>query len=285
MSPYLWLSPVSHEVLEAILQVHCKNPGKIAMMCSCSHVSDAPYTGITYDTFARARAAYAPIEVERDHLGKNGENIREWVWRDYAEGFTGAMLHVFDPKDALPVMEEYGSKMVWNVGPGEDESRPIDPALWDKTAGLATWFSFPMGPLINGMGNTGRFNIEPIQKSWSAHPDVYIRAHNCDYLTDSLLCMLAQHADGINIAPQLGCLQSLWYLNYAATHGLPIDCWAEECMGDTKNQERWVKRAWEIVPLCGHYHYASIPWRGKAWNECVAYLISAITRMLKVLGC
>jgi len=264
---------MSPECLLAILL----NRG-VNIMASCSQVGPTPYTGITYERFARCTYNF-DIKLERDHLGKGGEDLAEWCERDKSYGFTGAMLHVFEPGPALAVMDRFD--MEWQVGPGEDDTLPTHLDLWARTASRATWFSFPTGCRIIGLGNRGEFYADRVEKMKRLYPTVLVRGHNCDYLDRETLCHVAAHVDGVNVAPQLGVIQSSWYLTHALAHGLPIDDWVGACIADEKNRRRWSTRPWDVVHAVGHYHFDLIEWRASVENEVVKYLARYIQDLLR----
>lgn len=281
----LWLSPVSMELLEAIhIAAAGGHESSVGIMCSTSHVGPNAYTGMTHEIFAdrvlklRAQCNIA-LPIERDHLMKNGEDPDDWIPVDQAHLFTGAHLHVFKPEDALPVIEKYGHAYDWQIGPGEDTSEHISDSLWALTHQYARWFSFPMGTKIDGLMNQGQFNAEAVQRMrrW----DVKVRAHNCDYLPWLELGKVHSHVDGINVAPQLGVVQSSWYLSKAMGEGYAWLDWAEACANDWKNRHRWCAAESMAVMAAGHYHYDMLEWRSREYENCVLFLAEYITGLLE----
>lgn len=283
----LWLSPVSPEVMHAIYAAAAHYPSRVGMMCSCSQVCDGAYTGLDFETFTRLRAdyerRYCRVFVERDHLGKGGEDPYVWCQRDVSYGFDGAMLHLFDADAVAGVVDRFAGQMKWNVGPGEDDSqalRPSEAEYWVRAAPHAHWFSFPTGCRIDGLGNRGEFDDAAMRAMKDCFPDVRMRAHNCDYLDMATLTDVAAATDGVNVAPQLGVVQSSWYLTHALSYGLDVRGWTDACWADDRNRGRWSRHEWDVVHAVGHYHLDAIEWRRHVANGVTFHL----TQYIKTLA-
>lgn len=283
--PKLWVSPVSREVLEAAWLVAAANRGELGIMASCGQVGPGAYTGLTPERFDRdcyllTRSTGARPPVQRDHLMKGGEDPYHWLDRDLEHGFDGVHLHTVDPELALEIMDHYGDKLWYEVGPGEDDSRPIPEDLWERTAARASWFSFPTGCRIDGLGNRGEFDAGRVIAMARAH-GVPVRAHNCDYLTSRQWREVAIVCDGLNVAPQLGVVQSAWYMQGALMAGLPTRDWVDACAADEKNLARWCKEPWQTVVAVGHYHYDRVEWRDRVALSCVEFMVGYISALLE----
>lgn len=262
----LFLSPVSLEALDVILTCHDAGLG-VHLICSTSQVCPVvngrkPYTGVTHERIAKEREKRPTLTCQRDHLGRGGEDLWEWVERDAALGFNGWMLHVFElTQDTIALIDRHRSDGFFELGPGEDDSRPVDQSMWALRCvdSEIDWASAPTGCLIDGMGNTGTRDWNAIRNALWDGRGLKQRAHNCDYLSVGALEAVARLYDGINIAPQLGCVQSCAYLGLAATSGIDVSRWMDACTEDAKNIARWSRRVGDIVPLVGHYHYDALP--------------------------
>lgn len=262
-----YFSPISLEALDAIIRLCDEN--NIGMCCSTGQVGPTSYTGISYEVL-RARTFGHNIAIERDHLGRNGEDLTEWTERDIAHGFTGTMLHIFDQTEESKVLMSKYPTYEWQIGPGEDSSQPINDDLWK--ARQAVWHSFPTGCLIKGLGNTNDLHTGEISVHSSRHRGIKLRAHNCDYLPQETIKKIRLMFDGMNVAPQIGVVQSMFYLSIARKLSLPILHWENACWSDTKNQARWPCQNHQVTQTVGHYHFSKIEWRYKYYEQVVDWL-------------
>lgn len=283
MKKRLYVSPITEEIVEAAHIVEASHPKRIGFCASVGQVGPGAYTGFEYDVFCRARNAAmkrhdSTVILERDHLGRNGERFEEWVPRDIEHGFDAFMLHVFEPSAALPILHDYGYDVYeWQIGPGEDDSRPIDESLWDATAPFATWFSRPTGCLIQGLSNRGEFDPEVVSNR------VAFRGHNCDYLPELKLREVQRWCNGINVAPQIGVVQSLWYYMWAVSSGTDVREWLDACWADQKNAARWAKSPYDMPWAVAHYHLDKLSpeLRDGVRNTCTRMLVGYITYLLE----
>jgi hypothetical protein len=274
----LWVSPVSYEIAEAARRVAMTRPGFIHWICSVNHVGDNAYTGFGYREWHQfTRQCPVGMHCERDHLGKGNENLREWIDRDLEEGFTGVHLHMHEPD--LDLFDDYHGKINLNLGPGEDDSRPTDPALWEAAKLYADWVSPNTGCKIDAMTNVGEFDPGLL-------PDigVKIRGHNCDYLRAGTLTRVSQHLHGVNIAPQFGVVQSLAYILKARAWGFPIKEWEEACWVDAAHNY-WLEYEHQRVQAIGHYHFDKLPWREQVQESVTRYLTNVIGTFAEAIEC
>lgn len=281
----LWLSPISIEALEAILIARSLG-NDVNLICSVGQVGPQAYTGFTHEVFAKqldrlGRKHEAWPLVERDHLGRGGEDMLEWLERDVqSKAFTGAMLHIFQPsKQVDKILDQFD--LTWQIGPGEDDSKRCSKDLWKRYAKPGRWVSFPNGCLIDSLSNRGAFDA----KLFPATGKASIRGHNCDYLGLNGLRQVANHCDGLNVAPQLGCIQSCFYVLLGRSFGYRLDDWVAICERDAKNISRWCSNKTQAVQGVGHYHYTALEWRDVVRPLVVDYLVQVILRWCEVIGC
>jgi hypothetical protein len=266
--------PISREVADACLIAKVDG-----FVCSINQVGPSAYTGFTHESWARFlhERNNPDVYVERDHLGKGGEDWRWWIDEDVKHGFTGVHLHYFNVETAKdPVEYAWDKGLRIQLGPGEDSSKAISPDLWRLPC---DWISFPTGCLIANGTNIGRIDetrIEWERQQWKKP----IRGHNCDYLKPHLMRRIGRLVEGVNVAPQFGVIQSCYYLMTARSRGYDIQSWLDACEADEKNHIRWGAGP-EMV---GHYHFRHIEWREDVYNECVATLAHEIALMKQLVG-
>jgi hypothetical protein len=272
----LYIGPVSTEVLEAAYAVK----GDIRLCCSEGQVGPKAYTGMTLDAFAEARRVWSEkyarkLIAERDHACRDGMHLRNVMFRD-KNYFDGFHFHSFNLADAVDTIEAPGHKQVaWQIGPGEDTSKPvINPVrLWYG------WVSFPCGLEVTGGTNTGALDVTRINYYRKAMPHAKLRAHNADFMPRKMFRAVQALFDGVNIAPQLGVVQSLFYLTLSATYGYDIGAWIDACLGDKTQLSRWCvgPAQWYHV---GHYHFDQITFREEVRTQTVEVLAHFIQELV-----
>lgn len=287
MSCQLFVAPVSVEVLDAALQV-----GVDGLICSLSqvpHDGSAGYGGIDYTLLNQMHGGRDDVIIERDHLkvlvASQSEFACDAMNHDRVNGFTNVMLHTYEAVTAATCRDEAASLgLTVQLGPGEDDAKPNDIGKMTNFNPCVGWISYPVGLKVRNLQNVGQFNYrEPVKRS----PDCpRFRAHNCDYLSYKQLAHVARHADGINLAPQLGTIQTMMYCDFANWHGRSYQQLLNACRDDDTNASRWLDVSYDndhsrLLAL-GHYHYDQIPWRGEAYDTVVSRL-KMYLRDLKVI--
>ena len=272
----LFVAPVSIEVLDASLRV-----GVAGLLCSTSQVpkSGVGYGGIDYALLRAMHGGRSDVTVERDHLrvhAMSNEESIDWLEQDARHGFTGVMIHTHanDSLGAQMATEATSRGLAVQLGPGEDESEVTNQQaiLTAHQAKHCAFISWPICTYVDNTSNRGQF-VPPIMQP----SNVDFRAHNCDYLSLAQLRHVAQYVSGVNVAPQLGSIQSATYLQIAMSEGLPIDDWVAACVTDDKNAARWCPERPELrVIACGHYHYDKIAWRGSVYDRVIQLLMSKL---------
>jgi len=272
MTCRLYLGPISKEVVWAAYRARAGRD--LAFCCSEGQVGPNAYTEMSGGVFAEINARAAGgryLLAERDHMR---------TWNNYEEDrryFTGFHVHTNDISGGVEAARQYGRDWCdfeWQIGPGEDDSQPISNLQEDMTC----WLSFPMGIKVSGGRNVGMLDIAQIESTREACPQAKLRAHNADFLPRRTFSALKRLVDGVNVAPQFGAAQSLFYLRWATERGLSITEWEKACYEDAERLDRW-----ELAPHCitkwyciGHYHFDEIAFRDEAFDKCVSYLAGFI---------
>lgn len=289
-----YFSPVSEEAMEAVYATAaaCRELDHAFGFCaSIGQVGPKNYTGLTDSKFALLRRYFereygVHVDAERDHLGRNGENVHEYIDRDAYFGFEECMLHThYDSEVEAAWYQGRRERMLWQVGPGEDDSKDLNITNKTLTENQVRWFSFPTGCLIMGMGNRGEMNYDQIHAARRQLPvGVQLRAHNCDYLPQSMTQIVKKHFDGMNIAPQIGCIQSNAYSFLADSCSVDLTEWRAACLNDTVRQERWELIPTEATRGIGHYHYDKLP---EKFRSSVRSLVleSLVVFMMRIVKC
>lgn len=283
----LYVGPVSMEVLDAVLLVNSEDvDARVAICASVGQVSNASYTGISCAALKRRceRASNRPL-LERDHLGRDAGD--DWLtsdgpawdqWRGEAPFFDAWHFHHHDFEALLDaVMPMPGNKSEWQIGPGEDARRSSPHPLRESRV-WEGWVSAPLGPEIDGLTNASTLDFERAEQLRRAFPRAKIRCHACDYLPRRVLKAVKALCDGINVAPQLGVVQSTWYMQHAVQHGLDVSAWVDACLADERQLARWNlgPARWYGV---GHYHFDKISWRQDVDGPVIEHLARFIKEL------
>lgn len=119
------------------------------------------------------------------------------------------------------------------------------------------------GSLVKEINQIGSFNkifIEKVHKLLKSN-SIKLKEHNADYLDYENIKKRNSVIDAMNIAPQLGVLQTISVINEALVYGIDI----EPFMEVSYNSKKWEKWLYVNTPenkmLCsiisGHYNYTS----------------------------
>ena len=119
------------------------------------------------------------------------------------------------------------------------------------------------GSLVKEINQVGSFNSDFIKRAAKIihEKNLKLKEHNADYLSKDEILKRKDIIDAINIAPQLGVIQTNLVLNKCLVFGVRFDDFLEKvCRGN-----RWKKWMHKNKPankfLCsliaGHYHFAS----------------------------
>lgn len=125
------------------------------------------------------------------------------------------------------------------------------------------FFVVQTGTLIKEINQVGNFNKEFITEVSNIlrHRNIKLKEHNADYLSKDDISERAGIVGAMNIAPQLGAVQTMTVLNKCLIYGIDFSHFAEEVY----NGKKWLKWLNNNTPenkfLCltiaGHYHFSS----------------------------
>ena len=278
MADYLYVGPVSREVLEAAASI---NDRRLRLCCSEGQVGPDSYTGIKLTDLLK----YPRMHSERDHAGRNGaiaNAAKQWDKID-STVIDGIHLHVFDVVAEIEACRLRGDAFCpeedVQIGPGEDNSYlmtlPRDVSDWRG------WVSFPAGPLVAGGRSNGAIDEALVAQFRAKFPRARLRLHNADFISREQWQIASKLFDGINVAPMLGAMQSSWYIQ-GTMRGRDATTWRLACVEDSEQQERWALRPWLWYHV-GHYHFDQIAWRDEVKEQVIIYIANCIREVLSWL--
>ncbi len=291
----LAIGPMSHEVVEAVYDFSAKRNVQLMLIASKNQIdhSSGYVNGWTTRTFAehlerlKKRYTGTNVVVCRDHCGPGFNGIDDiqdtyrTVDEDIAAGFD--LIHV----DLCHIRagqrrKLLGSKQIiehiLRVKPstmieiGTDEIGSVDDDL-DKVRDEVDFFhSFcnpefyvvRTGSLVKEVQQVGTFAREHTERLHKLLNErgMKLKEHNADYLTQDGIRLRHGVVDAVNIAPQLGVVQTRYILERCDLHGISTD----EFKNRSYESKKWSK--WLLddehasdKELCalvaGHYNFMS----------------------------
>jgi len=113
---------------------------------------------------------------------------------------------------------------------------------------------------INQVGSFNKFFIENILKILRSN-GMKLKEHNADYLSKKEIFLRKGLVDAMNIAPQLGVVQTQFVLNRCLVYGIDFSDFIEEVYRGGRWRKWMYKNSADNKFLCsiiaGHYHFAS----------------------------
>jgi len=289
----LALGPMSKEVIEAIFRYSDIMNVQLMLISSRNQVDvESGYVFRTkqyaeYIRKMKKKYPQANIVVCRDHCGPNFGNCQEndldgtkkTIKCDLENGFDLIHLdlclatwlsheekldHTLDiMRYALSikpdVMFEIGTDK--NVGVAEtDVRRIISDVAKCRTIIDPTFYVVQTGSLVVENRNSGTFASSDVGKmSNMLHKHgIRLKEHNADYLTTEQIGLRRGLVDAINVAPQLGVIQTLHILSKAIIYGINVQPFAHKVVSGY-NWKKWsnsTENNMLYTMIAGHYHFS-----------------------------
>ncbi|KKN98949.1 hypothetical protein LCGC14_0141940 [marine sediment metagenome] len=281
---------MSKEIIEAVFycsQTRCK---PLMLICSRNQVdknSGYVFTTQQYMNYiAEIERKYpkSNVTICRDHCGPGFgpkddtiQSVRDTIRCDLENGFD--LIHIdlchakmshqekinrtvelmkFAKNIRSDVMFEIGTDD--NVGIAElDVNKIREDVQACQQVANPVFYVVQTGSLVRETRNTGAFNTDSVGKMHEILKScgTKLKEHNADYLTREQIVRRRGIVDAVNIAPQLGVVQTNYVLSQALIYG--IDTRGFVCrVVHHDNWKKWID-SWEGQYLCalvaGHYHY------------------------------
>lgn len=291
----LAIGPMSEEIVEAVYDFSAKKGVQLMLIASKNQIdhSGGYVNGWNTRTFAehlarlKMRYANPDVVVCRDHCGPgfNGTDDIQDTYRtvdeDIAAGFD--LIHV----DLCHVRSGYrrkllGSKQIIEhilqarpstlIEIGTDEIGSVDDDLEKVRSDVDFFRGFcnpefyvvRTGSLVKEVQQVGTFSREHTERLHSLLNErgMKLKEHNADYLTSDDIKLRRGAVDAMNIAPQLGVVQTRYVLEQCELYGISTD----EFKNRSYESQKWSK--WLLSDdrasdkeLCalvaGHYNFTS----------------------------
>ncbi|KKM95164.1 hypothetical protein LCGC14_1191050 [marine sediment metagenome] len=289
----LAIGPMSREVIEAVFKYSAINKKQLMLICSRNQIDyNHGYVFLTpiYMSFLNRMLILYPqsdVIICRDHCGPGFgsiddsiDSVMETIRTDIQCGFD--LIHIdlchlnvhHDEKikitiDLIEFAKKINPHLLFEIGTDENTGNAetdLDKIINDihaiREACDPEFYVVQTGSLVKEMANVGSFNRVATNKmSQILHENhIKLKEHNADYLNVKRLKNRKGIVDAVNIAPQLGVIQTQCVLMYA--HMLGVDC-IDFCRVVAKNKkwQKWlcydgsIKDPMLLTMIAGHYHY------------------------------
>jgi len=302
--------PMSNEVIEAVFRYSHKFGVQLMLICSRNQVdADHGYVFTTpqyteYIDHLRRSYPQANVVICRDHCGPGFglkpehdlDQTRRTIRCDLENGFD--LIHLdlchmqveHDQKIRLTtelmqfalginpnVMFEIGTDE--NVGVTETDTGKIVAGVRAcQQVATPVFYVVQTGSLVREAHNTGTFDANAVGEMYRAISGcgVKLKEHNADYLSREQLELRRGIVDAVNIAPQLGVVQTNYILSQALLYGIDTQPFVDE-VTEGGRWKKWVNASHAlqqmlVVLVAGHYHF-----NGPAYKELADQLSKEIS--------
>lgn len=293
----LALGPMSPEIVEAVFRYSHFNRKSLMLIASKNQIDYKGgyvnnWTTKAYMEFVEEMRILNPnaeVKICRDHCGpgfngnfdildtyatieddiKNGFDLIHIDFCHFKgtnserlEATRKAILHCLQLKPTIQI--EIGTDE--NTGTNYSLPNLIE---WEREIDFFKSFCNPefyvvqTGTVIKEINQAGSFNkpfVENVAKMLKSK-GLKLKEHNADYLQKDDINLRKGIVDAMNIAPQLGVVQTQIIITKCLVYGIPLDNFLEEVYQGGKWKKWMNKNTPDNKMLCsiiaGHYHFAS----------------------------
>lgn len=293
----LAVGPMSSEIIEAVFRYSHYMRTELMLIASKNQID---YNGgyvnnwttkdfVDYIQEMRRLYENSSVKICRDHCGPgfNGrfdlEDSYKTIQADIKHGFDLIhvdLCHLKADKETKLHETEKAIKYCLNLSPhilieiGTDENTGANYSLpniseIEEEINFFSRFCRPefyvlqTGSLVKEINQVGKFNkdfISHVQKLFGERK-IKLKEHNADYLSTEEIRMRNGIIDAMNIAPQLGAVQTKFVLHRCLIYGISFDDFIEEIYLGGKWKKWLLNNSAENKFLCaiiaGHYHFSS----------------------------
>ncbi len=297
MNSQLGIGPLSSEIIEAIFRYSHYFRKELMIIASKNQID---YNGGYVNNWTtkefmgfieemRLKYPNSDIKICRDHCGPgfNGifdlEDTYRTIKTDIENGFD--LIHIDfcnfkgleeekleESKKAIEYAQSLNPRILIEVGTDENVGTNfgmMNLEEIEREIDFFTSFCRPefyvvqTGSLVKEMNQAGNFNKEFLKKisSLIQSKGLKLKEHNADYLSKEDIDLRKDIVDAMNIAPQLGVIQTALILKKCLIYGIKFDDFFEEVY-QGKRWKKWLNSNTEENKLlcfliAGHYHFSS----------------------------
>jgi len=290
--------PMSQEIIEAIFRYSNKTGKQLMLIASRNQIDvESGYVFQTrqYTNYIASMKKMYPLSnivICRDHCGpgfggqteQGLEGTKRTISCDLENGFdlihidlclAKGMSHGDKLQHTLKLMRyaiDINPEVMFEIG--TDENVGVAEMDFDRIAtdiqmcqrvANPTFYVVQTGSLVYETSNTGSFNTDIVRtmKKTLHRCGTKLKEHNADYLTTKQLNLRKGVVDAVNIAPQLGVVQTSHVLSQALLYGLDTHSFMSSVVLGHK-WKKWSDR-FENYNLCaliaGHYHFNRVEYQ------------------------
>ncbi|MFB5638015.1 MAG: class II D-tagatose-bisphosphate aldolase non-catalytic subunit [Nitrosarchaeum sp.] len=297
ISSKLGVGPMSPQIIEAIFSFSEERNEELMIIASKNQID---YAGgyvnnwntrefMDYVNILKGKYPQHKVLICRDHCGPgfNGiydlEDTYKTIEEDIKCGFD--LIHIdfcnhrgdrreklIESKKAVEYCLELNPNIKLEIGTdenagdnleSEDLVRIRDEIMFFKEFCNPEFYVVQTGSLTKETRQAGNFNREFVQKILIILREfnLKLKEHNADYLTKEQIRKRDLLVDAMNIAPQLGVVQTSWTLKKCLQYGIDYSDFFEEVV----SKEKWKKwldnntkeNKMQCFLIAGHYHFSS----------------------------
>lgn len=293
----LALGPMSTEIIESVFRYSHFYRTPLMIIASKNQIDHAGgyvnqwRTAEFMERVAEFRQTYplSAVTVCRDHCGPgfNGvsdlEDTYETIRADIGSGFDlihidfcrlkgGKERQLQESRKAIEYCLSLNPAVRMEVGTDENRGTAYQlPALEELERDLDFFASFcspdfyvvQTGSLVKEINQVGEFNTTFVRSASELirSRGLKLKEHNVDYLSREEIAARRDMVDAMNIAPQLGVVQTQIVLERCLVYGVRVDAFLEEAYNG-KQWRKWLHRQRAgnrllCSVIAGHYHYGS----------------------------
>lgn len=295
----LAVGPMSVEAVEAVYDLSERLGIQLMLIASKNQIdhSSGYVNNWTTSTFAdhllklKQRYAAADVVICRDHCGPgfNGIDDIQDTYRtidaDLAAGFD--LIHVdlchmradrsqrlLESKQIIEYIKKSRPETLIEIG--TDEIGSIDDDLDQVRDEVDFFCSFcepefyvvRTGSLVKETRQVGTFDRDHSSRLQTLLNErgTKLKEHNADYLTGADVNLRQGAVDAINIAPEIGVVQTRYVLNQSRLHGISVDDFIE-CSYNSMKWSKWIidekqpPSREQCAIIAGHYNFTSAAYK------------------------
>ncbi len=293
----LGIGPMSSEVIEAIFRSSHYLRKELMIIASKNQIDHNGgyvnnWTTKQFTEFIKemkVKYPYSNVKICRDHCGPgfNGiydlEDTYSTIKTDIENGFDlihidfcnfrGSKEEMFkESKKAIKYCMELNPKILFEIGTDENIGTNFGPINIEEIKNEINFFTLfckpefyvvQTGSLVKEINQVGNFNRNFVKQISEIlrMKGIKLKEHNADYISKEDLKLREGVVDAMNIAPQLGVIQTLMTIKKCLIYGIDFS----DFLNEVYKKGKWKKWMHNNNPdnklLCciiaGHYHFAS----------------------------
>lgn len=279
---YLGIGPMSQDIVDAVKEYIPSENVQLMFICSENQINkDGGYTGFTTNSFSKYIGS-SKVWKCRDHCGpgfyyKTKQECFDTIRDDIENKFdlihidacwldnNEKLKYILDAIElALSIKEDIKIEIGTETNTVKNKLTPnILNIYLQEILKLINPFFYILetSSVVLGHSNSHEFNICNESLNILQKLNIKIKEHNADYLTKIEIQKRYNIINGMNIAPQLGVIQTSTVLNEALIYGIDTS----EFKHFVFNKNKWKKWSQNnktidiesATLLGGHYHFQS----------------------------